>query len=143
VKRWLDPAVSLVISALIVAGTWGLLRDSINLALDAVPEGIDEGAVRDYLSRLPAVVEVHDLHIWAMSTTETALTAHLVMPGAVADDGLLARAGQELHDRFGIEHVTLQVETGDPAHPCYCCLFTAGAVQDVPDEAGARTARLG
>ena len=115
---WLDPAVSLAIVAIIFVGTWGLLRDSVNLALDAVPEGIDAAAVGDYLAALPGVAAVHDLHIWAMSTTETALTAHLVIPRAGDGDALLARASAELHDRFGIEHPTLQVERGDPAHPC-------------------------
>ena len=116
--RWLDPAASLVISAVILIGTWELLRDSVNLALDAVPEGIDSRAVRAYLSGLPGVTEVHDLHIWAMSTTETALTAHLVMPNGDGGDALLARTCQELHERFGIEHATIQIEHGDPAHPC-------------------------
>jgi cobalt-zinc-cadmium efflux system protein len=115
---WLDPAASLLIGAVIVVGTWGLLRDAVNLALDAVPEGIDIGAVAAYLAELPAVTEVHDLHVWAMSTTETALTAHLVMPTARGSDALLGRACRELHERFGIEHATLQVEHGDPAHPC-------------------------
>jgi cobalt-zinc-cadmium efflux system protein len=116
--QWLDPIVSLVISAVILVGTWGLLRDSVNLALDAVPEGIDISAVRGYLEGLPEVTEVHDLHVWGMSTTETALTAHLVMPGGGPGDELHSRAAREMHDRFGIEHVTLQVETGDSAHPC-------------------------
>ena len=116
--QWLDPTVSLVIVAVILLGTWGLLRDSVNLALDAVPEGIDAEAVTAYLAALPGVAEVHDLHIWGMSTTETALTAHLVIPGIRDGDALLARVCAELHDRFGIEHATVQVERGDPAHPC-------------------------
>lgn len=116
--QWLDPAVSLVIGAVILMGTWGLLRDSVNLALDAVPEGIDIEEISSYLADLPSVAEVHDLHIWGMSTTETALTAHLVVPGRSSGDALLARACRELHDRFGIAHTTLQVEQGDPAHPC-------------------------
>lgn len=115
---WLDPVVSLLIVAVIVWSTWGLLRDSVNLALDAVPEGIEVGAVKQYLNDLPAVSEVHDLHIWAMSTTETALTAHLVRSVPTCDDALLAQACRELHDTFGIEHVTLQFETGSAAHPC-------------------------
>jgi cobalt-zinc-cadmium efflux system protein len=115
---WLDPATSLVIALVILVGTWGLLRDAVNLSLDAVPEGIDPSEVAAYLAAQPGVSEVHDLHIWAMSTTETALTAHLVRAEAPVDDGLLARMRRELHDRFGIEHATFQIETGDPEHPC-------------------------
>jgi cobalt-zinc-cadmium efflux system protein len=115
---WLDPVVSLIIVAVIVWGTWGLLRDSVNLALDAVPEGIEVPKVSKYLEGLPDVSEVHDLHIWAMSTTETALTAHLVRAVPSCDDALLEQASKELHDQFGIEHITLQFETGNAAHPC-------------------------
>jgi cobalt-zinc-cadmium efflux system protein len=115
---WLDPAVSLVIAAVILVGTWGLLRDSVNLSLDAVPEGVDPHEVEAYLADQPGVTEVHDLHIWAMSTTETALTVHLIRPEADPDDRLLDRLRRELHDRFGIEHATIQIENGDPAHPC-------------------------
>lgn len=115
---WLDPVVSLAIALVITIGTWSLLRDSLNLALDAVPENIDRQAVESYLAGLPGVVEVHDLHIWAMSTTEVALTAHLVRPGATLDDSLLARACKDVHERFSINHATFQIETGDPAHPC-------------------------
>ena len=120
---WLDPVVSLVIVALIIYGTWDLLRDSVNLALDAVPEGIDMNAVKDYLSSLPTCVDVHDLHVWGMSTTEAALTAHDVMTRTVCDDALLAKAANELHHKFGIEHTTLQVEFGDPTYPCRCRLI--------------------
>ena len=119
---WLDPVVSLVIVVLIVYGTWGLLRDSVNLALDAVPEGIDMNGVKEYLAALPTCVDVHDLHVWGVSTTEAALTAHVVMAQAVCDDALLARTANELHQRFGIEHTTLQVELGDPTFPCRCRL---------------------
>lgn len=115
---WLDPAMGLVIALVILWGTWGLTRDSINLALDAVPAGIDRQAVERYLRGLPGVGSVHDLHIWAMSTTEVALTAHLVRPGAGLDDHLLAEIGEALRQRFGIGHATLQVEAGDLAHPC-------------------------
>ncbi len=118
----LDPVVSLVIVALIIWGTWGLLRDSVNLALDAVPEGIDVSGIQQYLQSLPTCVEVHDLHIWGMSTTEAALTAHLVMAEASCDDALLAQTAHELHHKFGIEHTTLQVEFGDPDYPCRCRL---------------------
>ena len=115
---WLDPAISLVISAVIVVGTWGLLRDSVNLALDAVPPGIDGQAVESYLAGLPGVTEVHDLHIWGMSTTETALTAHLVRPEGGPADALLLSVAHELEERFGIGHATLQLETGADALAC-------------------------
>jgi len=110
---WLDPLVSLVISAIIVRGTWGLLRHSFDLALQAVPPGIDPAEVRGSLERLDGVERIHDLHIWAMSTTETALTCHLVMPGGHPGDAFIARAAALLHDEFGIEHTTLQIECGD------------------------------
>ncbi len=115
---WLDPAVSLVIAVVIAVGTWSLLRDSLKLALDAVPAHVDHREVDRYLAGLPGVTDVHDLHIWAMSTTEVAMTVHLIRPGATLDDGLLARARHDLQERFGVCHVTLQIETGDPAHPC-------------------------
>ena len=121
---WFDPVVSLIIVAVITIGTWNLLRDSLNLALDAVPEGIEPLAVRTYLEELPGVVGVHDLHIWAMSTTETALTAHLVMLTGNPGDAFLSRIAMELHDKFGIEHTTIQVETGNFLRPCdqkSCC----------------------
>ncbi len=111
---WIDPAVSIAISVVITIGTWGLLRESVNLAMDAVPDAIDPAEVQTYLAGQPGVAEVHDLHIWAMSTTETALTVHLVRPGAPCDDAFLARLRYELHDRFAIEHVTIQVESGEP-----------------------------
>jgi len=114
----LDPLASLVISVLIVWGTWGLLRESVMMSLDAVPEGIDRSRVEDYLRGLPGVTEVHDLHIWAMSTTETAMTVHLVRPGAGLDDRLLHDISHELDRRFRISHATLQVEAGDTEHAC-------------------------
>jgi cobalt-zinc-cadmium efflux system protein len=110
--QWIDPMVSLLIVVVIAVSTWGLLRDSVNLAMDAVPEGIDPEAVRSYLSQQPGVSQVHDLHIWAMSTTETALTAHLVKPDAAIDDELLACICHELRRRFGIDHATIQLENG-------------------------------
>lgn len=115
---WLDPVVSLLIALVITVGTWGLLRESLNLAMDAVPEGINPAAVEAYLASLPGVAAVHDLHIWGMSTTHAALTAHLVRPDANIEDGLLARASRELHERFGIEHSTIQIERGAGAEPC-------------------------
>ncbi len=117
-QSWIDPVSSLLISAVIVAATWSLLRDSLGFALGAVPPGIDRHAVERYLAGLPGVCAVHDLHIWGMSTTETALTAHLVRPGAPLDDALLHRAADALRHHHGIGHATLQVEQGDEAHPC-------------------------
>jgi cobalt-zinc-cadmium efflux system protein len=115
---WIDPAVSIVVALVIVVGTWSLLKESVSLSLDAVPGRVDRTAIEAYLAGLPGVSEVHDLHIWPMGTTEIALTAHLVRPGAGLDDGLLAQACRDLSARFGIGHATLQVEAGDPAHPC-------------------------
>lgn len=115
---WFDPVVSLIIVAVIVFGTWQLLRDSVNLALDGVPAGIELLAVRTYLEQIAGVAEVHDLHIWAMSTTETALTVHLVMPQGCPSDAFLTQICKQLHDLFGIEHATIQVETGDRNYPC-------------------------
>ncbi|HEV2302089.1 MAG TPA: cation diffusion facilitator family transporter [Stellaceae bacterium] len=115
---WLDPAASLVVSAVIVAGTWSLVKSAFGLALDAVPEGVDAEAVRAHLVGLPGVVALHDLHIWGMSTTETALTCHLVMPGGHPGDALLGRAAHELHERFGIAHATIQIEVADTEEAC-------------------------
>jgi cobalt-zinc-cadmium efflux system protein len=108
---WIDPALSLLISAVIVIGTWGLLRDSVDLALDVAPRGIDVGEVRGWLAAQPGVEEVHDLHIWAMSTTETALTAHLIRPLNGDCDAFLQITCENLAKRFNIVHATLQVET--------------------------------
>jgi cobalt-zinc-cadmium efflux system protein len=116
---WLDPAVSILIGIVIIWGTWSLLRESFNLALDAVPAGIDPHAVESYLAGLPGVQAVHDLHIWGMSTTEAALTAHLVMPRPPSDDRLLHAVCSELYARFKIGHVTIQIEHGDPDHFCH------------------------
>ena len=115
---WLDPAVSLVIVATIFVGTWGLLRDSVKLALHAAPESVDPGEVRGYLCALKGVAEVHDLHIWGMSTTETALTAHLVMPAGHPGDDFIAHVVHDIEHRFRIGHVTLQIEMGTSANPC-------------------------
>ena len=115
---WLDPVVSLLVSALIVGSTWGILRESLDLAMDAVPGRIDPAAVRAYLETVPGVVEVHDFHVWAMSTTEIALTAHLVTNRATLDDDLTARIGHDLSERFGIVHPTLQWESTSRAQSC-------------------------
>jgi cobalt-zinc-cadmium efflux system protein len=109
---WIDAAVSLGIAAVILASGWGLAKDSVNLAMDGVPKGIDLGKVESYLRERDGVIEVHDLHIWAMSTNETALTAHLVRPGGV-DDVFLGKVCDELSHRFNIAHATLQIEAGD------------------------------
>ena len=115
--HWLDPTVSLLINAIIVYGTWGLLRDSFNLAMDAVPPGVNLAEVRRYLQSIPAIADAHHLHIWALSTTETALTVHLVKPDPADDDGLLRRINQELTERFGIGHATIQFER-ENLRPC-------------------------
>ncbi len=109
-RTWIDPAVSLVIAVVILAGTWGLLKESVNLAMHSVPAGIDARAVTDYLASLPGTEAVHDVHIWAMSTRETALTAHIVKPDAEDDDRFLHDAANGLFEQFNIDHVTIQLE---------------------------------
>ena len=116
--QWLDPSVSLIISVLVIVGTWGVLRDSMNLALHAVPNEIDAKEVQQYLAAFAGVAEVHDLHIWAMSTTETALTAHLVMPGGCPGDGFLKMVCDDLRRKFAIAHATIQIEKNDTDHVC-------------------------
>jgi cobalt-zinc-cadmium efflux system protein len=106
---WVDPAISLCIAAVVLASGWGLARDSVNLALDGVPKGIALANVKDYLGGLDGVTELHDLHIWAMSTNETALTAHLVRPGGF-DDTFLHGVCEQLSARFNIHHATIQIE---------------------------------
>ncbi|MGI4768790.1 MAG: cation diffusion facilitator family transporter, partial [Janthinobacterium lividum] len=107
---WLDPAVSLLVNAVIVYGTWSLLRDSSTMAMGAVPPSIEPEAVRRYLVERPGVAALHDLHIWPISTTETALTVHLVMPGGHPGDVALMACCSGLRSKFGIGHATLQVE---------------------------------
>ena len=116
--NWIDPVIGLVIAAVIVWSTWGLAKDSLHLSLAGVPRNVDVSAVRGYLAGLPGVAEVHDLHIWAMSTTETALTVHLLRPGAAPDDGFLHDVAAELQTRFKIHHPTIQVEVGNVKHAC-------------------------
>lgn len=120
---WFDPAVSLIITIVIVVGTWRLLLESLNLIMDAVPAGIEPLAIRTYLAQLPGVAEVHDLHIWGISTTEIALTAHLIMPGGHPGDQFMAQIAKELHDHFGIEHPTIQIELGNSANFCNVCVL--------------------
>lgn len=108
---WLDPAVSLLLVAVVAAGTWGLLKDSVALAIDAVPAGISRDEVLEHLSAAPGVTDVHDLHIWPLSTTSTALTAHLVCDSDKIDDDRTAKIIEELKSRFKIDHATIQFET--------------------------------
>ncbi len=117
-RNWIDPAVSILVAVVIFIGTWGLLRESINLTLQAVPKGIELDQVHDYLKNLPGVESVHDLHIWPMSTSETALTAHLIRPQEKNHDEFLANVTKELHEKFGIGHVTIQMERSVWADPC-------------------------
>jgi cobalt-zinc-cadmium efflux system protein len=117
-RLWIDPLVSILIGVVITLGTWGLLRESLNLAMDAVPAHIDPEAVEGYLASVTGVEAVHDLHIWAMSTTESALTVHLVTRDPLLDDARLRRVCDALRDRFRIDHSTIQLEHGDVAHPC-------------------------
>jgi cobalt-zinc-cadmium efflux system protein len=116
--NWIDPLVSLLIATVIFLSTWGLLRDSLNLAVDAVPRNVDPAAVREYLSGLPGVRTLHDLHIWPMSTTDTALTAHLVMDVFPDNDQFLNDVAHELEHRFSIMHPTIQMERYDSEVVC-------------------------
>lgn len=114
---WLDPAVTLALAAVILVGTWRLTRDALQLAVQAVPQAIEIGQVREYLARLPGVTEVHDLHVWGMSTTENAMTAHLVMPAGHPGDTFLQAVSRSIGHDFSIHHVTLQIELAD-GPPC-------------------------
>ena len=116
---WIDPLVSIAITLAIVAGTWGLFRESVDLALDAVPRGVDPDAIHAALTALPGVAEVHDLHVWGASTSEVSLTAHLVVPDPLDHRGVLAAATELVRERFHVAHTTLQLE-GDEA--CQACV---------------------
>jgi len=116
--KWFDPMSSLLIAAVIFWSTWGLLRDSLNLAIDAVPRHMDPVEVREWLSAQPGVEGLHDLHIWPTSTTETALTAHLLMSEPPRDDEFLHHLANQLENRFRISHATIQIERGNGDHPC-------------------------
>jgi len=116
--QWIDPIMSLVVIGIIVSGTWQLFQESSNLILDAVPDAINPIAVKAYFAQLENVSEVHDLHIWAMSTTENCLTVHLVIPSGHPGDQFLQELCHELHDRFDIDHPTIQIELGDSNHSC-------------------------
>jgi cobalt-zinc-cadmium efflux system protein len=120
-KLWIDPVTSLIIVVVIAIGTWGLLKESVKLSLLAVPPGIDHIKVDAYLRGATGVTDVHDLHIWPLGTTETALTAHLLMPGGHPGDEFLMRITAELKARFRIDHATFQIELSDsqPCAPCY------------------------
>lgn len=115
---WLDPLVSLSIAGAIIIGTWGLLRDSLNLALQAVPRNIDATEVKTYLASLDGVKEVHDLHIWAMSTAETALSAHLLIPEGHPGDAFIWQVVNQLEEKFQISHATIQIELGNGGAEC-------------------------
>jgi cobalt-zinc-cadmium efflux system protein len=123
--HWIDPVTSLIITAVIGWGSWGLLRDAVKMGLLGVPAGIDEGKVRAFLAGQAGVTAVHDLHIWPMSTTETALTAHLVIPGGHPGDMFLHHLSHELEHDFGIGHATLQIETASGAE---CALESSAVV---------------
>nr|WP_183796610.1 cation diffusion facilitator family transporter [Paraburkholderia fungorum] len=115
---WLDPVMSLLVVAVVIYGTWGLLRDSVRMALDAVPPGVDLQPIRDYLAGQPGVTDVHDLHVWALSTTGNALSAHLVMPAGHPGDESIDDIVITLRERFSMQHATLQVDLGTTEHQC-------------------------
>ncbi|SEQ74401.1 cobalt-zinc-cadmium efflux system protein [Amphritea atlantica] len=115
---WIDPVISLVIVAVILVGTWGLLKDSMNYALDAVPDSVDIPALKQYLNGLESVERIHDLHVWPLSTTEIALTVHLVVDQCELNNQFLRDQQQYLHDYFGIEHSTIQIESSTAEQNC-------------------------
>jgi cobalt-zinc-cadmium efflux system protein len=111
--QWVDPIASLAICVIIAWSTWSLLKESVRMSLGAVPPGLEPSEVRTYLQQLPGVAQLHDLHIWPMSTTETALTCHLIMPGGHPGDQFLMQTAHELEHRFSIAHPTIQIETSE------------------------------
>ncbi len=115
---WLDPLISMVIVVIVMLGTWDLLRDSLHLSVDGVPRDIDIDRIRTWLAAQTGVLEVHDLHVWALSTTETALTAHLITRHTIIDNLFLDRLQQRLHEDFAIDHTTIQIEQGDRENRC-------------------------
>ncbi len=115
---WIDPAISLVLVVVILVGTWNLLHESINLSVDAVPQDINISGIKDYLTKIEGISEIHDLHIWALSTTQTALTAHLITTKNLIDNEFLKEIQRHLHDNFDIEHATIQVEKEDMENSC-------------------------
>lgn len=117
-KQWIDPIVGLMIVSIIIWSTWGLLRESVALILDAIPHYIDQKGITDFLHALPGVMAVHDMHIWGLSTKEIALTAHLVMPEKTLSDSDYQQINKTLKEKFRIDHVTIQVEQGDTKYPC-------------------------
>jgi cobalt-zinc-cadmium efflux system protein len=121
--NWVDPVISLVVAGVIIAGTWSLLRQSVAMSMDAVPEGLDAAKISAALAAVPGVMSVHDLHVWPVSTTETALTAHLVRQDPGGDSALLAAAQHRLEEAFGIHHATLQLESS--GFDCNCAFATA------------------
>jgi cobalt-zinc-cadmium efflux system protein len=118
---WVDPLMSFVVVGVVLYGTWGLLRDSVKLSLGAVPEQVDASAVREYLAGLPGVVEVHDLHVWGLSTTENSLTAHLVMPGGHPGDVFIGQITARLLSEYQVHHATIQIDLGATDHGCALC----------------------
>lgn len=115
---WLDPLISLFIVLVVLVGTWGLLKDSLNLSIDAVPKGIDISEIRTYLMRLDNVVDIHDLHVWALSTRQNALSVHIIRRDAKLDNNFLHEIQEHLHHDFNISHVTVQVESEEDANGC-------------------------
>lgn len=117
-RSWIDPLVSILVTAAVMVGTWDLFRESVDLALDAVPRGLEPEALTDLLAAIPGVAEVHDLHVWNASTSEISLTVHLVVPEPGRHDTVLRRASADLRSLFGIAHTTIQIESEDTGREC-------------------------